>query len=308
MKSTDLTAPITQNVKNSDTIVQGILETLAQNQVITGTTKKCNDTDIMSAMMTAFNIARGPADTKAYGVKKTIMNRIIKSAQSTPTTCDVLYEALDELYDDYIEDITDPTMKKKSVRGVRFTFKNGAVPAPDAPATEQINIIDISSNALGFLTSAGNLTIPFTGPTYAVNCRDPNILRRIKGILEQTVRRDSSTSTRSSFMTLNASFQSTPLSCEYMFTKNDMITFTKYNYSFADNGIVTYAKALFTLGADGKTTTLSSAMEYYAGDISLSQDKTKVYINRKEVKLPSIYDYKNAKVQSNRVNSTIQSL
>jgi hypothetical protein len=281
MKSTDLTAPITQNVKNSDTIVQGILETLAQNQVITGTTKKCNDTDIMSAMMTAFNIARGPADTKAYGVKKTIMNRIIKSAQSTPTTCDVLYEALDELYDDYIEDITDPTMKKKSVRGVRFTFKNGAVPAPDAPATEQINIIDISSNALGFLTSAGNLTIPFTGPTYAVNCRDPNILRRIKGILEQTVRRDSSTSTRSSFMTLNASFQSTPLSCEYMFTKNDMITFTKYNYSFADNGIVTYAKALFTLGADGKTTTLSSAMEYYAGDISLSQDKTKVYINRK---------------------------
>ena len=308
MKSTDLTAPITDNVKQSDTIVQGILETLAQNQVINGTTKKCNDTDIMSAMMTAFNIARGPTDIQEYGVNKTTMKRIIKSAQSTPTTCDVLYESVQELYEDYIQDITDPTMKNTSIKGVRFTFQNGAVPALDEAGKEQLNIMDISSNALGFLTSAGNLTTPFTGPTYAVNCRDPNILRSIKGILEQNVRKDSSTTTRSTFTAVTASFQSTPLSCEYMMTRDDMITLTRYNDTYAQNGIVTYAKALFTLGADGKTTTLSSAMEYYGGDITVSQDNTIVKINNKEVNLPSIFDYANAKVKSTRVNVTIQAL
>jgi len=308
MKSTDLTAPITQNVQQSDTIVHGILDTLAQNQVIRGTTKKCNDTDIMSAMMTAFNIARGPTDEEEYGINKTTMKRIIKSAQSTPTTCDVLYEGVQELYEDYIKDITDPTMKNTSVKGVRFNFQNGAVPALDAPHADQLNIMDISSNALGFLTNAGNLTTPFTGPTYAVNCRDPNILRTIKGILEQNVRRSSSTTTRSTFTAVTASFQSTPLSCEYMMTRDDMNTMNRFNYSYPTNGLVTYAKAIFTLGSDGKTTTLSSAREYYPGDITVSADKTKVFINRQEVHLPSIFGYADTKVTSTRVNSTRQTL
>ena len=232
----------------------------------------------------------------------------IELVYATAALFDVLYESVQELYEDYMQDITDPTMKNTSIKGVRFTFQNGAVPALDEAGKEQLNIMDISSNALGFLTSAGNLTTPFTGPTYAVNCRDPTILRSIKGILEQKVRKDSSTTTRSTFTAVTASFQSTPLSCEYMMTRDDMITLTRYNDTYAEPGIVTYAKALFTLGADGKTTTLSSAMEYYGGDITVSQDKTKIFINRQEVHLPSIFDYASAKVKSTRVNAARQAL
>jgi hypothetical protein len=311
MKSTDLTAPITQNLKQSDTIVKGILETVAAAQTIAGTSKKCSDTDVMSAMMTAYNIARGPKDTDEFSVSKSTMNRILKSGQSTPSTCDVLFESIDEDYDDYIQDITDPTMRETTVKGVRFIMNavgGIAVPARDAPGSTPKNILDLSSNSLGIMAQAGNLPTVFTGPSYAVNCRDPTILSSIKAKLEQNVKTDASHITRSTYTSVTGSFQSTPLSCEYMMLRDDLVTYKNYNTTKLYPGNTTYVKALFSLGTDGKTTTMTSVKEYSPEEVTTSQDKTKYLLNGIEVDLPSIFDYEHAIVKSSRVNIVAQGL
>jgi hypothetical protein len=223
----------------------------------------------------------------------------------------VLFEAIDEDYDEYIQDITDPTMRETSIKGVRFTLNAAsgtAVPARDAPGSTPKYILDLSSNALGLITQAGNLPTVFTGPTYAVNCRDPTTLSAIKKNLENKVKPDPKYVIRSTYTTVTGSFQSTPLSCEYMITCDNLYTSKQYNTSKLYPADITYAKALFTLGTDGRTTTLASVTEYDPQTITTSQDKTKYLINGAEVILPSIFDYANAKVKSSRVNSVVQAM
>jgi hypothetical protein len=223
----------------------------------------------------------------------------------------VLFESIDEDYDDYIQDITDPTMRETSIKGVRFTLNavsGTAVPARDAPGSTPRYILDLSSNALGLMTQAGNLPTVFTGPTYAVNCRNPSILSAIKTNLEKNSKIDPKYNIRSTYTSVTGSFQSTPLSCEYMMTCDNLYTSKQYNISTLYPADITYVKALFTLGTDGKTTTLASVTEYDPQNVTTSQDKTKYLINGAEVTLPSIFDYANAKVKSSRVNIVPQAM
>ena len=90
--------------------------------------------------------------------------------------------------------------------------------------------------------------------------------------------------------------------------RDDVVTYKQYNSTRVYPGNTTYVKALFNLGTDGKTTTLSSVTEYPPEEVTVSKDKTKYLLNGVEVDLPSIYDYKNAKVLSSRVNSVAQGL
>lgn len=78
------------------------------------------------------------------------------------------------------------------------------------------------------------------------------------------------------------------------------------NFSFPMSNIETCVKAVFALGADGKTTSLSSVKEYYDEDVTFSSDYTKSYLKGVEVNLPSIFFYDPRKKVSKRVNATPQ--
>jgi hypothetical protein len=299
MKSEDLVSPINNNIKVSNTLVREIHETVASVKTIEGTTKKCNDTDVLAAMMTAYNIAKGPKDTDVFGVEKYSINRILKSGQSTPNTCDILFEEIYELYEDYIEDITDPEMKGRQISAVRF--KMGAVNGNAVPARDSIT--EISTNALGLMTDSSTLTPPYSGPTYAVDCRNLSILNGIRAKLESKFPvLVGNNNVISAYKKVTGSFQSTPLSCEYMMTRDDSIKNTRTNRGLVIDNNTTYVKALFTLGNDGKTTTLSTVTEF--DPYVLTYLNNTAYMNGNPVILPSIFDYANTKVLSTRVNST----
>ena len=303
--STDLSVPLQANVEQSNTIVKGMLETVSAAQTIAGTTKKCSDTDVLSMMMTAYNIARGPKHTDEYGVTKYTMNRILKAGQATPNTCDVLFEQVYELYDDYITDITDASKKGTEIKGVRFTMSGpGAVPALDAPRARQKNIVDVSANALGILSDASALAKPFSGPTFAANCRDVNLLNNIKGQLESTPRRSGRQVVSSSIVGIVNSFQTTPLSCEYTITKTTATSVEGINYTSQQTDIESFVKALFSLGSDGKTLNMVSVTEYDPQNITFNSSYSKSYMNGREVSLPSIFSYDPNKDVSTRVNTT----
>lgn len=307
LQSQDLVTPIQNNVKQSDAIVKNILETVASSQTIAGTSKKCNNTDVMGAMMTAYNISRGPADTDDSGVVKYTMNRILKAGQSTPTTCDVLFEELYELYDDYMVDITDSDNKGSSIKAVRFKMNavaGNAVPAQDTPGSIPKNIIDLSSNALGVLTNVSLVTPPFSGPTYAVNCIEPTWLATYRPILETVTRRSAGYNISSSFKKVIGTFQSTPMTCEYLMLKDDTYTNSAHNYSYTEQDVNTVAKAIFSLGPDGKTVTFESITEYYPDDITESADRLRTYIRGREVILPNLSYYDPSRLVSKRVDTT----
>ena len=310
IQSEDLVIPVQENIKQSDAIVNQMLETVAANQTIAGTFKKCNDTDVMGAMMLAYNISRGPADTDDTVVEKYIMNRILKSGQSTPTTCDVLFEELYELYDDYMVDITNPENKGSEVKAVRFKMSavaGNAVPAQDIPGKAPKNIIDLSSNALGILTNVSLVTPPFSGPSYTVNCMDPTLLAKYRPILESVTRKSAGYKVRSSFRTVKGTFQPTPLTCEYLMTKDDSYSSTAQNYSYKETGVNTVAKATFAVGPDGKSVTFKTITEYYPDDITESADQLHTYMNGKEVILPNLSYYNFSNNVSKRVNTTVMS-
>ena len=299
----DLTAPVLENVKESNTIVRGMLETLSKTKTIGTTGKRCYDTDVMSMMMTRYNIARGPKDTDQYGVAKYTMNRIVKAGQATANQCDVLFEELYDIYDDYINDVTNPENKGKRIKAVRFTMGADGLPVGDAVGAAQRNIVDISANALGIVSDSSALDRPFTGPTYAVDCRDQVYLAVIKSILEQGTQPYKEYISRSSFKTVKDSFQSTPLSCEYIMSKDMLLTSPRSSYSLPLPNFTTYVKAVFSMNPDGSMA-LQTVEEYPPEDITFSSDYMKSYLKGVEVDLPSIYSYDPSKAVSRRVNST----
>jgi hypothetical protein len=303
MQAQDLTTPVLENVKESNTIVRGMLETLSKTKTIGTTGKRCYDTDVMSMMMTRYNMARGPKDTDQYGVAKYTMNRILKAGQATANQCDVLFEELYNIYDDYIIDVTNPENKGKRIKAVRFTMGADGLPVGDAVGAAQKNIIDISANALGIVSDSSALDRPFTGPTYAVDCRNPLYLSVIKSILEQGTQPYKEYISRSSFKTVKDTFQSTPLSCEYIMSKDMLLTSPRSSYSLPLPNFTTYVKAVFSMNPDGSTA-LQSVKEYPPEDITFSSDYMKSYLKGVEVDLPSIYSYDPSKAVSSRVNST----
>jgi hypothetical protein len=299
----DLTTPVVENVKESNTIVRGMLETLSKTKTIGTTGKRCYDTDVMSMMMTRYNIARGPKDTDQYGVAKYTMNRILKAGQATGNQCDVLFEELYNIYDDYIKDVTNPENKGKRIRAVRFTMGADGLPVGDAVGAAQKNIVDISANALGIVSDSSALDRPFTGPTYAVDCRNPLYLSVIKSMLEQGTQPYKEYISRSSFKTVKDTFQSTPLSCEYIMSKDILLTSPRSSYSMPLPNFTTYVKAVFSMNPDGGMA-LQTVKEYPPEDITFSSDYMKSYLKEVEVDLPSIYSYDPSKAVSTRVNST----
>jgi hypothetical protein len=114
------------------------------------------------------------------------------------------------------------------------------------------------------------------------------------------------TSTR--FNTVKQTFQSSPLSCEYMMTKTITTKSKVTGKSSAAQPVDTYVKAIFTLAADGCTPVLSSTKEYDPAKITFSTDYSTSYLNGTKVTLPSLFDYEPTKVTSTRVDSTVKNI
>ena len=136
---------------------------------------------------------------------------------------------------------------------------------------------------------------------------DPTLLAKYRPILESVTRKSAGYKVRSSFRTVKGTFQPTPLTCEYLMTKDDSYSSTAQNYSYKETGVNTVAKATFAVGPDGKSVTFKTITEYYPDDITESADQLHTYMNGKEVILPNLSYYNFSNNVSKRVNTTVMS-
>jgi len=297
---TGMATDITNNAKQTNEIVNKMLDTISANKTLLDTNKNCKSPEVLARIMTAYNIEKGPKDTDAYAVRKNTMTRILKSGQSTANTCDVLFENLEELYEDYTVDITDKESAIKTVKAARFKFTNvNNVPVPDRTSIEY----DISSNALGLITDGAALSPLYSGPSSSVDCRSLAVIDGIKRMASGKRERTANKETLTSLYTVEESFQTTPLSCEYAMKKVIRFTDLGKNVSVNTQPITTYLKALFTLDNDGYTIKLASAKEYDPNDMDFAKDGT-TKLNGIVTILPSIlyYDFRNDKnITSSRI-------
>jgi len=313
LTTTDMVAPIMNNVAVSNQIVGSMLDTVSASQKMSGTNNTCKDPEVLRGFMTAYALSRGPSHTDQFGVITYLMNRILKAGPSSPTTCDVLFEDMYAMYEDYIVDVKDKDSKGTEIKAVRFKMDNvngNAIPAQDAPgSTTSVNIVDLSANAIGLLSSSSTLSPVFNGPGYMANCTDPAVLRTIKQRFESA---PITTATGTTSLTANSvtqTFQSTPLSCEYALVKTKNTVNRINNTRTTWSNINTYVKAVFNLGTDGRTVTLKSLTEYDPALITYSSDYMRTYINGVEVYLPSLVSYQPAKYGvSTRVNTTVYNM
>jgi len=301
---TGMAADITSNVQKSDEIVHKMLDTIAANKTLLDTNKKCKDPEVLARIMTAYNIAKAPKDTQEFGVIKNTMTRILKSGQSTANTCDVMFENLEEFYDDYIIDITDKANKKKTVKTARFKFTNvNNVPVPDPSSI----VYDISANALGLMTDAAALSPLYSGPFSSVDCRSPAVITAIKEKVSGKKTTTTTTESLTSFYTVEESFQSTPLCCEYKMTKVIRYTDLKTKLKVNTKPIETYVKALYTLGTDGYTKTLASAKEYDPSNVTIDT-KGVAKLGGVITTLPSLFFYDFSTDKSTRIITQSQKM
>jgi len=273
-------------------------------------TKRCADPDILKLMMTAYNIQKGAPVSGEFNVTKHSMTRILKAGQSTPSTCDILFENLEEDYDDYMEDITDKTSIIKSVKTARFKFvPTNVVNSPVAPDMKS-TMYDISSNAVGLTGDSSVLSPVYTGPFCSVDCGNPVQIKVIADKLGSNITKTSTQTKRTTFTSVLQTFQSSPLSCEYKMSKVTSTVSIVTGTTVNTTPVETYAKAVFTLGPDGCTPIFSSVKEYDPDPaiLTFSKDYSKSYLSGVEVTLPSLYQYDPSKLISKRVDSTVKNI
>ena len=304
---TDMVAPIKNNLKASNEIVHQMLETISANKTILNSTKKCSDPDILKTMMTAYNIKKGASVTGEFSLQKNTMMRILKAGQSTPSTCDVLFDNLEEYYEDYMQDITNKADIKKSVKAARFKFVTTNKPnVPVAPDMTSIEY-DINSNALGIMSDSSLISPVYAGPSCKVDCSN---LVQIKAIANVKNTRSETTTkiVSSAYVQALQTFQGSPLSCEYKMLKATTTTNKVTNKTVISDPVYTYVKAIFTLDTDGCTPLLSSVQEYDPDKVTYSNDYLKSYLDGIEVTLPNLFWYNPSKLVSTRVDSTVKNI
>jgi hypothetical protein len=304
--------PITTNLQQSNTAVKQILATMqgSTGKTILNSTKRCADPDILKLMMTGYNIQKGAPVNGEFNITKQTMTRILKAGQSTPSTCDILFENLEENYGDYMEDITDKANAVKSVKTARFKFvATDIVNSPVAPDMKS-TVYDISSNAVGLVGDSSVLSPVYSGPSCSVDCGNAVQLKVIADQLGSKVTRTATQTKRTVFTSVLQTFQNSPLSCEYKMTKTTSSVSTTTGTTVNTMPVETYVKAVFMLDTDGCTPLLSRVKEYDPDPtiLTFSQDNSKSYLNGVEVTLPSLYMYDPTKLISKRVDSTVKNI
>ena len=300
-----LSSEAKEKAKKSGEVVQTILDTVSATKTILDTTVNCKNPEVLKRMMLLYNIKKGGVETKTFGLEKDTMTRILKSGQSTPSTCDIMFENLNEFYKNYTVD-ADKEDTKKTVKTARFSFNSlGTMVVPDPESI----VYDISANALGLMTNAAALSTVYSGTYSPLNCRDPVLTARIKAAIFRQPFTDSAKKTKveTQFKTILQSFQTTPLSCEYRMQKLEKYTSLATNISIVSKPIITFVKAIFSLDPDGYTPVFSSAKEYDPNDITVSSDN-KTLLKNVETELPSIFFYDTSKGTTSRIIATTQNI
>jgi len=165
-------------------------------------------------------------------------------------------------------------------------------------------VYDISSNALGILSSQSALSPVYTGPACAkVECGNPNQINAIATMFAGTPTVTPTTIKRKLMTGVTHYFHNSPLSCEYRISKVTTTTSRDTRSIISTSPVSSFIKAIFKLDTDGCTPLLSHVVEYDPEFITHSQDMSIDYLNKKEVTLPSLYGYQPEKQISKRVNS-----
>ena len=341
LQSQDLLTTSLNKLQQNDNVMHNILDNLGQTLTIAGTTKKCNDPDVLKNIMMYYNnndnnvpkqyqgLPSNATSTMAqgseneYGIVKNTMLRILKAGQSTPNTCDILYEQSYEVYDDYMVDITDANNRGKEIKASRFIM-SGITPSTDPALIGQM--VDISANALGIISDTTTVSPPFSsaslGPACSVNCRSPDIIASIKGIVNNNKYSSSDTTgpytETYTLKSITNSFQPSPFVCEYTIVKDGVQKYSISNQTYPDPGIVSYIKAVFSMGvAPSCTHTTVSINEYDPALVTWSPPNDPITnqpanfpIKYKGVNtvMPYIFFYDTATATSTRVNSQIQNI
>ena len=283
-------APIEASLKQSDIIVNQMQDTIVKSKSILNSGKKCSDREILNLITGAYNAKGSPTDQDFFVVKHT-MKRILKAGQSTPSTCDVLFEDVEENYDEYIVDITDPENKITSIKAARFGFvrsTNTSVPVvPDLGAITY----DISANALGIMNESSVITPVYSGTNCAVDCANMTQIKVVANKLQNIIEETTINISSSVYPKVEYIFQSSPLSCEYAMKKITSKRSKITNITTSTELLDTYVKAFFAFDTDGCTPILSSVKEYDPEKVDYNSDFTVASINGVKVNLPSIYDY-----------------
>jgi hypothetical protein len=217
---------------------------------------------------------------------------------------------LEEGYDDYIEDITDKANRIQSVKTARFKFVTTTNPnAPVVPDMKSI-MYDISSNAVGLAGDSSALSPVYTGPSCSVDCGNTVHIKVITNQLSSNVATTTTHTKRTRYTSVQETFQSSPLSCEYKMMKSTSRVSSITGNTVNTRPAETYVKSVFTLGTDGCTPLLSSVKEYDPDPdiMTFSQDYSKAFLSGVEVTLPSLYGYNPAKKISTRVDSTVKNI
>ena len=336
-ESEDLVAPIASNLKLANSSVQNMADTVSEMQRIAGTDKRCKDKEVLTNIMMHYNNLNAPkqdgtiaANTtkdaaeklqQQYGPTKKTMLRILKAGQSTPNTCDIMYEESVDMYDDYIEDIVNKDYNFKQVKAVRFVM-NGVVPDSDPK-----RVTDISANALGIMSDKTVVNPPFSSkdisPACMIDCRDPNIIQEIRARVNSNKHTGSDAggayTETYTLKSIKNSFQPSPYVCEYTIMKDGVQKYNTRNATYADPDIETYVRAVFSTDpAPTCTQSIVKIDEYDPEFVTWTNDNYPAKYKGVNTIIPYIYSYnpvdptkkdpKNLQKNSVRVNSQSQNI
>jgi hypothetical protein len=300
IKTQDPLGVLNRNVTEAQTAAQNTLNSVAANQTLQGCPNtKCSDPAVLAAIMAGYNNAN--LSKEQYGAETNTMIQIAKAGVAGPNACDVLFTDLYNQFDDYLYPAVGPSEKTTMTK--RFTLTNtGNCVMAVAPG----GIIDVSMNAVGIMSSAANLTTPYSTEQCKVNCRDNALLASLKAKLNT----DSQTATvLPNFTTVTQSFLNGYSTCEYMMTK-DITTKNATTGTFStESAIETFVTATFNVNPTTCAATLNTVTEFDPDLITTTTDNTTgnttSFIKGVKVNLPLLFNYDNT-TPSSLVNETVK--
>jgi len=336
-QSEELVTPIVSNLKTANSSVKNMADTVADMQTIAGTDKRCKDREVLTNIMMHYNNVNAPKQDgsitatttkdaaeklqQQYGPTKKTMLRILKAGQSTPNTCDIMYEESVDMYDDYIEDIVNKDYAFKQVKAARFVM-NGVIPDSNPK-----RITDISANALGIMSDRTVVNPPFSSkdisPACVIDCRDPNIIEAVRAKVNSNKHTGSDAggayTETYTLKTIKNSFQPSPYVCEYTIIKDGVQKYNTRNASYADPNVETYVRGVFS--TDPAPTCSHNVVkidEYDPEFVSWTNNNYPAKYKGVNTIIPYIYSYnpvdptrkdpKNLQKNSVRVNSQSQNI
>ncbi len=289
---------LNDNAKKADTSAKEVLGSVATNQKLTGCPNlKCSDPAVLTAIMTRYNELNANI-TEQYGIETYTMKNIIKAATSGPNTCDIVFNELYNMYDDYLYPATD---SKTTIKAKRFTLNN--IGNCSFVVDRGNNAIrDISLNELTIASRDSILTSAFTNTQCAIDCRNNTYLASIKQKLTQM-------NPNTTFTQIFQSAAINATTCEYAMRKNVTTQDPITKKSSTNTDMETYVKATFEQAQTGCSFTVKTVTETDPDNITSEPGADGdyiYYVNDIQVdSLPYLYNYDKT-VTGSRVDETVK--